>query len=196
MRRIQPYFIMVLALLLTAFIAGCESREGGVEASGDGTETQGAVWTQADRQATMDLSRAHIHERFVAREAAQRASSEEVRDFAEMLVDDHTEALDELTEIMTEAGIASVEERSAEADRQMQDLQALSGAAFDRRFVEVMVQNHEESVEKLRQLETTAETEELREYVGDLLPTIEGHLDEAQELQSGLISGEGAETSE
>lgn len=116
--------------------------------------------------------------------AEQRASGE-ARRLANMIVNDHKNALEEATSIAEDLGVEVPEKPSAKAQGECQKLAQQSGSAFDRQFIDLMVKNHQSTIEKYRSYAESAEDgSEVAEYANKTLPTLEKHLREAQSLDT------------
>jgi putative membrane protein len=68
----------------------------------------------------------------------------------------------------------------------VQKLNSLSGPAFDKEFLTVMIDTHQKALELHRQQATNAKNEDVRNYAEDATPVIEKHLNRARELQGEL----------
>lgn len=119
--------------------------------------------------------------------ALQKTQNTEIRNFAQRLVRDHESSNSRLEEIASSASI-EVEDRQLSSKHQqiVSKLQGLSGAEFDRTFLNDMNQSHTESVEFLRKAERTSRTPELKEYLASLIPTIEQHRSTVSSLQKNV----------
>lgn len=116
--------------------------------------------------------------------AQQRGQSEGVRDFGEMLVEDHSEALKEGAELAQDLGVIPPAQPTAEQMQKHDALARLSGAEFDRRFAAEMVNAHEEMIAKYERQAQSGDSE-VAKHAEDFLPTLEEHLAVAQRLESG-----------
>lgn len=140
-----------------------------------------------DRETTAFVKTAiegNIAEVQMGRLAGQRASAEEVVELADMIVTDHTNAIDKLTSIAEEMDVSIPRTPSSKAQTEYDSLAQLSGIAFDREFIDVMVRNHEATIEKYRSyLQVTGGASEVAAYAEDTVPTLERHLETARSLQ-------------
>jgi putative membrane protein len=65
---------------------------------------------------------------------------------------------------------------------------SLSGAEFDREFVNMTVSDHQETLELFRHTSETAHDTDLQDYVDAMIPKLDKHLRSAEQLQSKLFS--------
>ena len=80
--------------------------------------------------------------------ASSRASSSDVRSFAQMMVTDHTNALNAARDLFTRAGVTPGENATTQCLREnsrgtISNLQTYSGAAFDRAYMQSQVDLHQ-----------------------------------------------------
>jgi putative membrane protein len=78
------------------------------------------------------------------------------------------------------------EERS-EAVKKMQ---GLSGKAFDREFLNLMVQDHKKAIAAFKEAVDTCTNAGVLDYAKNTLPILERHLKDAQELQNKMNTNE------
>jgi putative membrane protein len=179
--------ICILSGMLSVATLGCGRANDGVEASRTDSSPAAsdvAVLSEADKMFLHEAAANSVKERSAARVALEKSTDGDVKDYADMLVDDHTAALDDLVRLMEKHGIRQPADLPEAQHEAVGKLNGLSGAALDREFINTMVQDHQAAVAKFQQEQTTAHHEAVREYAKDLLPTLEKHLKEAQELQN------------
>lgn len=113
--------------------------------------------------------------------AQDRARNPAVREFGRTLVNDHTQARNEVLDVGRRFGIRPIREVTPEAREMRDHLMGLRGRAFDREFVRHMVEDHRKDVDAFR--------DEAREHHGPVsalagrqLPTLREHLRIARSL--------------
>ena len=127
----------------------------------------------------------------LGRLAQQKASNPEVREFAQMMVQDHTQAGDELKQIASKHNIQppTAGDRDAHADLQ-EKLTNASGAEFDREYIDAMVDDHEKAVNDVKDKAEDADNPEVKQWAAKTLPTLQQHLDRAKQIQQTLNQSE------
>jgi putative membrane protein len=187
MLRNRLCLVVGLALLLSiGGLSGCGRRgPGGVEAAREDEP----LLTPAEQDFAMKASQAHLAEIEVGRLAEERSQNADVKSYAKMIVDDHGKALPELTELTKKYNGPQPQPLDPEVMKEIERLAALSGAEFDREFVNMMVGDHEKAIELFRNQSQIALNTDVKDYVNSLLPKLEKHLTKAQELQSKLFRG-------
>ena len=122
--------------------------------------------------------------------AKQRAQSKDVRDYGQMLVDDHSKANQKAEAIARNLGVTVPTEPTAKQKQEHDAMAKLSGAQFDSMFMSHMVQDHQEDVGKYMAQAQSGDSSKVTEYAKDTLPTLRSHLSKAQSIESKLSSGE------
>jgi putative membrane protein len=112
--------------------------------------------------------------------AVQKAASEEVKQFGQRMVDDHGKANEELQQLAASKGVKLSEDMGAEKEALRERLSKLSGAEFDRAYMEEMVKDHQKDVAEFSQQAKHGEDPEIKNWAANTLPTLEEHLQQAQ----------------
>jgi len=112
--------------------------------------------------------------------AEKNASSKDVKDFAKMLVNDHT-ALDQKVKA---AGGKDVTAPTAPADTSA--VEGKTGKDFDKAYVDAIVADHQKAIAMFENASKNASTDKAKKLASDTLPALHKHLDAAQKLQSSL----------
>src|SRR5688572_9912141 len=117
--------------------------------------------------------------------AADKAEHAEVKSFGDKMVADHTKTSEELKSIVAENKIEAEIPAELDADHK-EKLDALNEASdkdFDRLYVKQQVKAHETAVELFEDYASGGDSEQLKEWAKNTVPTLKGHLDMAQSLQ-------------
>ena len=124
--------------------------------------------------------------------ASARATSADVRSFAQMMVADHTTALNNARDTFSRAGIsptpnditATLERGTAET---LRNLNTYQGAAFDRMYMQTQVDLHTWLLQSLdTALIPSARTPELRTLLQTQRGSVAAHLEHARRILGGL----------
>lgn len=121
--------------------------------------------------------------------AAQKASHPEVKRFANMMVRDHRMAGEELKAISAKLPAADRDTSHADARDDHKDavdkLKDLSGRDFDKKYIDLMVDDHEKDVKELERKAGNGSAE-VRQWASKTLPTIQQHLEQAKTIKETL----------
>lgn len=117
--------------------------------------------------------------------AQTAAADQAVKDYAQMLVTDHTKDLQMLQQAASQAHLKVPDAIDAEHNKAMiEPFQKLKGAAFDRRYVAEMVAGHTKAIAVYRAEASNDENPALQSYATEALPVLEKHLSGAKDLQN------------
>jgi putative membrane protein len=180
---------LVLTVLFAGLIVGVTAcqRHKGVEAAREGTV---ATLTPSERDIASKIEQTHLGAVAMARMAKDHSANKDVKDYAETLIKDHNKALNDIENLLKEqkATPSAAATLPAGMQEQMNKLQKMSGTDFDREFMGMMVQNGQKTLSTLNQSLTTVQNTALKDYIKDLMPTVQKHLDRAMEIQKKLTT--------
>ena len=116
--------------------------------------------------------------------AQTSASSQAVKDYAQMLVTDHTKDFNQLYDVAHQANLTRPDAIDAEHNKMMIDpFQKLNGAAFDHRYVPEMVAGHTKAIAVYKKEAADAQNPAVKTYAETALPVLQKHLDGAKDLE-------------
>ncbi len=133
-----------------------------------------------DIEFVLDAARGGLAEVELGRLAADHAQNDEVKKFAQRMVDDHTKANDELKSIATSKSIKLPEELDAKDRALKQRLEKLNGAAFDRAYMNAMYTDHQKDVNEFKKESNAGRDPQVKSFAASTLPTLEEHLQQAK----------------
>lgn len=137
----------------------------------------------------MKAGQANFAEVELGKLALQTSMNDAVKKFAQMMVDDHGKALDELKGIAEKKNITLPSELDTEHKKLSDRLSKLSGAEFDRAYIQAMVDGHKKVVADVRKESQSGSDPDLKAWAAKVLPTVEAHLKQAETINKGLHSG-------
>jgi putative membrane protein len=124
--------------------------------------------------------------------AQQKAQSDAVKQFGARMVQDHGKANDELKALASSKGATLPSAPDHKHARTKQELDKLSGAAFDRAYMKHMLADHKKDVSQFRAESKSAKDADVKRFASQTLPTLEDHLKLAQTVSSELKAGAAA----
>jgi putative membrane protein len=104
-------------------------------------------------------------------------SNAKIKDFANMMITDHTAAANKLMALCKAKGIALPNAPSANHQKAIDDISKKTGADFDKAFVDQMVKDHKGAVSLFTGESKNAVDPDLKAFATSTLPTLQGHLD-------------------
>jgi putative membrane protein len=187
MRRVLRLTNVGLIVLAATLGMNACNRNHSVQAARE--DRQQLAATPAEQEFMIKAALSNLSEIDMAQIAMQKTQNSDVKDFANMIVSDHTSALEDLSDLMQNNGMSPSNVLSPEAKADIEKLTALSGNEMNREFVNNMVADHQKVIGMFRDLVNIAQNPDVRKYAEGLLPKLEMHLEKAQKLQSKLFGG-------
>lgn len=139
--------------------------------------------TPADKEFVMKAAQGGMAEVMMGQTAQQRASNADVKAFANRMVSDHGKSNDELKSFATNKGLALPTELDSAHKGGVDHMAGMSaGAAFDKMYMQHMVDDHEKTVKDFQNAASTAQDADLKAWVTKTLPTLQDHLRQAKEV--------------
>ncbi len=117
--------------------------------------------------------------------AREKAASARVKSFGEMMVRDHTTANKALLQLGTQKAVQINVAMRPEHLQMVNDMKKLSGSAFDRKYIDMMVEDHTRDI---REFEGAASNRDpdVNQFATKTVPVLRKHLDSAKAIQASL----------
>jgi putative membrane protein len=186
-------YLMMLAFAAYAF-QSCHSGGSTTTADSSSTTTDTAKKTVIDT-AKVDtgdvkfaktLAGGGMAEINFSKLALQKVAAGKLKDFANMMVTDHTKAADTLMAIAAKENIALPADLDAGHQSKYDAMQKMSGDDFNKAYVTLMIADHKDAVNLLTNESANGKDPALKAFATKILPTVQGHLDAANKLQTGM----------
>jgi putative membrane protein len=120
----------------------------------------------------------------LGRLAAERGSTEAVKQFGQHMVMDHSKANQELMQLAQRKNVSLPQEVNSDQKSEADKLSKLSGADFDKEYIDYMVKDHEEDAKEFQEQSNEGGDADVKAFAAKTLPVIQGHLKMAQEIKS------------
>src|SRR5947209_3671552 len=117
-----------------------------------------------DFAAQTDMMEAHL-----GQAAGNQSENQAVKDFAQMLVTDHTNDYQQLGAIARKANLTVPNGLDPMHDKMIAPFEKLKGAAFDRRYAHEMVAGHEKAIAEYKREAESGENAEVKAYATQVL---------------------------
>lgn len=140
-----------------------------------------------DRKFIDEAASSGMFEVEVGQLAASKATDQNVKSFANMLVDQHKTANNELVKIANAKGVELPAAPKHSLRREVDKLGKKNGDEFDRDFVrEVGIKAHEKDIKMFEHASKDVKDADLKAFIDKTLPVLREHLAAAEKLpQSG-----------
>jgi putative membrane protein len=150
--------------------------------SNSSSSKQAGAVSAGDKSFVLDAAMGGMTEVEIGKLAMQQGMSDGVKQFGKTLVDDHSAANAELTQIASAKGITLPTELDAKHRANVTKLSKMSGASFDQAFAKAMVSDHTKDVAKFQRQSTSGRDADIKGFATKTLPTLKNHLAMAKAL--------------
>jgi putative membrane protein len=114
--------------------------------------------------------------------ALERSESEEVRQFAQQMIQEHTLANQQLQQIVSEYGVELPADPGPLNQAIAEQLSQLSGSEFDRAYMGAQTNAHLRTIALYQTQIQQGQEESLRQYATQLLPAVANHYEMASSM--------------
>ena len=182
---------IIAACALLAVIVGARGVTGVQNSNSSATQgnandhagtNHGSKMMDADHKFALEAALGGMMEVELGRVAAEKGASDEVRQFGQRMVNDHSKANDELKQIAEGKGMMLPTAPDAKHQAEMQKLFALSGEKFDKEYVKMMVKDHKKDVAAFEKEAGGGADADIKAFAARVLPTLREHLQMIQRI--------------
>ena len=161
------------------------------DAGGVAGKTSPTELTAETRDYVQKAAMGDLYEIEASKVALARTKSDDVKKFAQEMVDAHTRSSDELKARLARAGqiVELPTMLDAEHQKKLDDLKAASAQTFDARYAAGQKEAHDEALMLHRDYAMRGPVADLKAFAADIVPKIEMHVQMAAELQSDHRTG-------
>lgn len=170
-------------------MSGNMNRNMNSNMSGGGTMM---MLSSNDRKFMMEAAMGGMAEVEAGRLAAEKATSDALKQYGQKMVDDHTMAGDELKALAASKGVMLPTALDAKHMAMMAKMQAASGADFDHMYLKEMGVKAHEKMEKLFMGESMkGKDADTKAFAAKTLPTVKMHLQMARDMHMSMMGKTG-----
>jgi putative membrane protein len=186
-------YVMMIALAAYAF-SGCNGSKTGQ--GGDSTastkdttkkdSTAGMSAANTDTAFTTKAAHGGIAEVAIAKLAEQKTANAKIKDFAMMMVTDHSKANDTLMAIAKTKNIMLPTTMDADHQKKYDDLSKMSGKDFDKAYVDAMVEGHKKTLTLMQDEAKDGKDADLKAFAAKTATTVQMHLDAINKIHDSM----------
>jgi putative membrane protein len=148
-----------------------------------------AKLSAADHKFARDAAAGGAAEVEMGKMASEKASNDKVKQFGQRMVTDHGKAGEELKTLAAGKNITIPDGPDAKSKAVMARMSKLSGAAFDKAYMQDMVKDHEKDVAEFQKEADSGSDSDLKKWAATTLPVLQEHLRMAKEALSAVNAG-------
>jgi putative membrane protein len=137
-----------------------------------------------DSEFLVSAAESDLMEIEIGKLALAKGTSSHVKDFANMLIADHTKSSNETKPFAERLQVslpAAITEKGKEKYNDLNDEKP--GKDFDGKFADMMVANHNDAISRMETASENANDAEIRAWAAKMVPTLKMHLQHAKSLQ-------------
>jgi putative membrane protein len=178
---------MALAVAAAEVNTRTQNANSGSMANANANANHGMGHMASDEKFAMEAAVGGMEEVQLGQMAAQKGASDEVRQFGQKMVDDHTKANQDLMQVASGKGWMLPMALDAKHQADVQKLSALTGAAFDRAYVKMMIQDHKKDVSEFQKESMRGMDADVKSFATRTLPTLQEHLQMIQRINGKMM---------
>lgn len=118
--------------------------------------------------------------------AEQKSQNQQVKQFGQQLVADHTKANDQLKTVAQADGVQFPTTLDHKHKGELTKLEKLSGAEFDQQFARHMISDHAKDISQYNHISQTTQDTAIKQYTDACLPVLEKHLETARSVGTAV----------
>jgi putative membrane protein len=133
--------------------------------------------SKEDADWAVEIANAGMTEVELSKLAVNKATTQRLKDFANMMITDHTKAGDQLQQIAASKNIALPANLNEASQKKLDDLNKKTGKDFDKAYIDDMLGGHKKAVDKIQKGTTDLKDADLKNFATQVLPTVQMHQD-------------------
>jgi putative membrane protein len=165
--------ISALALLSMAALA---QQDGNMSGQDKNMNMNKSMMNSMDKKFVMEAAMGGMAEVELGRLATERGMSDEVKQFGQRMVDDHSKANEELMQVASAKGMTLPTTLDAKHQAMVDKMSKMSGAAFDKAYKQEMLKDHRKDVASFEREAGKGMDAEVKGFAAKTLPTLKEHL--------------------
>jgi len=183
MKTTIPTILRSGAFVLAASLAATTFAAPPADTSTPAPTTDNSKMAHHDKAFFEKAAKSGLKEVAVSQAVMGKLSNQAVRDFANMMVTDHTAANTELMALAARKGVMLPDE--SKKDAKLTEKWSEKGGNVDKKYVKEMLDDHEDAVELFKKA-SKSDDPDVAAFAQKTLPTLEHHWNMAKDLKKSL----------
>lgn len=177
-RRVTTWLCLgVLGTMSAMAQSGSEGRPSSPQAQ----QRQGTV-PAADQKFVKQAIDAAMTELQMSKSAEAKSTNEDVKKFAQTVIEDRSDTLEDLRQAAQQMGVEPPREMSDSFEKSYDKLTAMSGVAFDQEYMKAMVKMHKDDDHLYREEAKNTTSPQLKKMMTEADARVQERLQQAQPL--------------
>ena len=118
--------------------------------------------------------------------AQQKGTNAKVKDFASMMVHDHSAANEQVKMLAAQRNVTLPSTPGDDKKKSLDDLSKKTGTNFDKDYMKMMVDDHQSTIDLFESASSKVNDTEVKTFIDNTLPKLRTHLDSAKAVQKML----------
>ncbi|HWF59445.1 MAG TPA: DUF4142 domain-containing protein [Nitrospira sp.] len=118
--------------------------------------------------------------------AVQRAVNKLVKDFGQQMVEEHKKGSQQVEQLAMKDGVQLSPGVSEERKEKVNKLSQLSGHAFDRAYMNYILEDHETIVDEFQRRVESMQDKDIKQWIASTLPALQSHREKARQVKYKL----------
>jgi putative membrane protein len=148
-----------------------------------------ATNTNPDQDFVANAAKGNRAEVVLGKMVAAKTKDPSVKQFAQMMVKDHTDALNKLQSVAQAKNITLPDGLPDDAKDLQSKLSNETGKQLDKDYMDGMVQDHQKDVQEFQDATQKLQDPQIKQWVTSTLPVLEKHLDKAKQVDDKVNGG-------
>ncbi len=119
--------------------------------------------------------------------AATNATNNRVKNFGSMMVADHTQASNELRQLVGNNSAQISNAMLPEHRQHIDMMNSKKGSSFDKAYMDMMVKDHQEDIKQFEKASGSLGAQPFKDFASKTLPVLRKHLDSAQAVRKAAM---------
>ena len=177
-------YVMLLTLLIisTPSCSGKNKSEDKKEST-ENNNTNNSGIENKDAQFLVDAAKINLEEIKLGQLAQQNSMMPNVKEMGKIMETEHTQCLNSSKALSEKKSVILPTSLTKEGEETYEKLLNISGADFDKKYCELMVDGHKNAISMFEKTTTDSNDPDIRAWASETLPSLQKHLDHALNCQ-------------
>jgi putative membrane protein len=155
----------------------------------DAQQMQGKA-SKMTQSFTMAAASGNTLEVETSRIALQKSDNQDIKSFAQMMIDDHTKVGEAMKTTLQKAGLPAPADKLTPKHQDTVDkLKQAGQGKFDGQYVAAQIKAHDEAVDLFSKYAKNGDNADLKQFAEATLPSLQKHKTAAEDLRSKVSGG-------
>ncbi|MBC8048034.1 MAG: DUF4142 domain-containing protein [Fimbriimonadaceae bacterium] len=186
MGSFKNLFMAVSAVALFVSCKDTKNNEDQAEVAEDINEDKFGKKTEKDADFLVDATTISLEEISLGELALTKATMEDTKHLADMMILDHTKASKEVAAMAQKKGIVVPTQLTDESMKDREGLMKKEGIEFDKEYAKMMVKGHKDAIDKFEKAAKDSDDPDITSWANATLVTLKSHLTHAEQCEEKL----------